>query len=105
MEALNYTDVSQMPGKVLSILSPGVDAYILAATGFDWGTITATYAAIDPLAVLTASLLLQRWYEDDAQIGQANDLGVLSMITQLHAKAIQAECQYNQVSGGCQHDW
>lgn len=91
MEALNYTDQAQMPGKVLDILSPGVDAYLLTATGFDWGTLTDTYSAVDPLAVLTASLLLQRWFEDASQIGQANDLGVLSMISQLHAKYLQMQ--------------
>jgi hypothetical protein len=89
MEALNYTDPDQMPGKVLTILSPGVDSYIMTATGFDWGTTTETYTAVDPLAILTASLLLQRWFEDSSQIGQANDLGVLSMISQLHAKYLQ----------------
>lgn len=92
MEALNYTDLSQMPAKVIGLLSPGVDAYIMAATGMDWGTLTPTYTVIDPLARLAAALLLQRWYEDEAQIGQANDLGVLSMLNQLHAKYLQMVC-------------
>ena len=95
MDALNYTDLSQMPNKVIGLLSPGVDAYIMTATGKDWGTLTAAYTAVDPLAKLAASLLLQRWYEDEAQIGQAKDLGVLSMLSQLHAKYL-AEVQATQ---------
>lgn len=89
MEALNYTDPTQMPGKIMDILAPGVSQFIYNATGFDWGTLTDTYTAIDPLAILAACLLLQRWFEDDAQIGQANDLGVISMLNQLHAKYLQ----------------
>lgn len=86
MEALNYTSVDDMPAKVIGILVPAVDAYITNATGKDWGTLTTTYTAVDPLAKLAAAILLGRWFEDVTQIGQANDLGVLSMLGQLEAK-------------------
>ena len=89
MQALNFTEIDQMPDKVLTIFLPAVDAYIINATGKDWGTLTDTYTTIDPLSKLTAGILLARWFEDASQVGQVNDLGVLSMIGQLQAKSLK----------------
>lgn len=87
-DALDYTTINEMPPKVTSILLPGIDDYLKSATGKDWGKLTSAYTAVDPTAITVASILLVRWFNDPGQIGQVNDVGVLSMITQLEAKAL-----------------
>jgi len=74
----------------LNILLPFVDDYIKTATGFDWGTITTTYTIIDPAAKMLASALATRWFYDPGQMGNVsdNDIGVKSIVGQLHAKAL-----------------
>jgi len=89
MQALNYSDVAQMPEKVTGILVPGVDSYIEKATGRDWGTLTADYTAIDPVAKVVAAALLSQWFIDPATIGTANGLGIISMLGQLEATVLQ----------------
>jgi hypothetical protein len=88
VDALDYTSVAELPGKVTSILLPAIDEFIKSATGKDWGTLTATYTEIDPTAKILAGVLLVRWFDDPGQINQANDSGVLSMVGQLEAKAL-----------------
>ncbi|MFW6029143.1 MAG: hypothetical protein ACOCRO_02695 [Halanaerobiales bacterium] len=89
MEALDYTVIDDVPGKVNNIIYPGVEAHIKEATGKDWGETTEIYNVIDPLAKMVASILLVRWFEDPGQIGKINDVAVLSMINQLEAKVLQ----------------
>ena len=89
MDALNYTEIAQMPDKVVNIFLPAVDNYLTYATGKDWGTLTTTYTTIDALAKLIASVLLCRWFEDPSQLGKVNDDGLMAMITQLKSKYLQ----------------
>jgi hypothetical protein len=88
-QALNYSDVAQMPEKVTGILVPGIDSYIEKATGRDWGTLTTDYIAIDPVAKTVAAALLSQWFIDPATIGTANGLGIVSMLGQLEAAVLQ----------------
>jgi len=88
-QALNYSDVAQMPEKVTGILVPGVDSYIEKATGRDWGTLTTTYTTIDPVAKVVAAALLSQWFTDPATIGTANGLGIIGMLGQLEATVLQ----------------
>lgn len=71
----------------LNILLPFVDDYIKTATGRDWGN----DESIDPTAKMLASSLLARWFDDPGQMGNIsdNDIGVKSLIGQLHAKALE----------------
>jgi len=87
--ALNFTEANQMPEKITKIFLPAVDGYLKTATGKDWGSLTATYTAIDPLAKMVASVILARWYEDPTQLGTVTGDGLLSLIAQLHAKNLQ----------------
>lgn len=75
----------------LNIILPFVDDYIKTATGFNWGTLTTTYTIIDPTAKMLASALVVRWFDDPGQMGNIsdNDIGVKSLIGQLHAKALE----------------
>jgi hypothetical protein len=86
---LDYTSPTEMPPKVSSVLLPAVDDFLKSATGKDWGTVTDTYTAIDPTAKMAAGVLLARWFEDPGMLGKAYDVGVLSLIGQLEAKALQ----------------
>lgn len=71
----------------LDILLPFVDDYIKTATGHDW----AEDSAIDPTAKMLASALVVRWFEDPGQMGNIsdNDIGVKSLVGQLHGKALE----------------
>jgi hypothetical protein len=89
MQALNYTTVDEMPGKVSTILLPAVDNFIENATGKDWGTLTEKYTSIDPVAKIIAGVLLVRWFDDPGLIGQVSDVNILSLLGQLAAKATQ----------------
>jgi hypothetical protein len=85
-QALNFNSADDMPPRVTSIILPAVDEFIANATGKDWGTLTDTYKAINPLAILAASVLLVRWFLEFDPLGTVTDVGVLSMIGQLRAK-------------------
>lgn len=85
MQALNYTALEDMPDKVINLIWPAAEMYLTQATGKDWGTLTTTYTVINPVAKLTAGLLISGWFENPASIGRVTDLGVISMITQLEA--------------------
>lgn len=71
----------------LNILLPFVDDFIKTATGHDF----AADATIDPTAKMLAAALTVRWFEDPGQMGgiSDNDIGVKSLIGQLHAKALE----------------
>ena len=84
--ALNYIDPADMPEKVITIYLPAIDNYLTNATGKDWGILTDTYTAIDPLAVMIASVILVTWFEDPSQVGKISNNGLLAMIGQLHSK-------------------
>lgn len=88
VEILKYDSVDEMPGNVTSIILPAIDGYIRSGTGKDWGILTDAYIEIDPTAKMVASILLVRWHEDPGMIGKANDVGIISLIGQLHAKAL-----------------
>lgn len=88
-EALNYMEIAEMPPKVLSILLPGVDEFLKSSTGKDWGTLTDSYTAIDPVAKMAAGILLVRWFEDSSEVGTASGIGVIGLISQLEAKHLQ----------------
>jgi len=88
-EALNYTEIAEMPPKVLSILLPGVEEFLTSSTGKDWGTLTDSYTAIDPVAKMAAGILLVRWFEDNNEVGTASGIGVIGLIGQLEAKHLQ----------------
>lgn len=68
------------------IILPFVDDFIKTATGHDW----AADALIDPTAKMLASALTSRWFGDPGQMGSIsdNDIGVKSLIGQLHGKAL-----------------
>ncbi|KLU66752.1 hypothetical protein DEAC_c14200 [Desulfosporosinus acididurans] len=70
----------------LNILLPFVEDFIKTATGHDW----ASDLTIDPTAKMLAATLAVRWFDDPAQMGNipGNDIGVKSLIGQLHAKAL-----------------
>lgn len=84
--ALRYDDLEDMPPEVKGLL-PAIDGFIEAATGKDWGADTV----IDPGAKMAAKVLLVRWFEDPGMIGKTHDVGLLSLIGQLHAKALTKE--------------
>ncbi|HEY5582920.1 MAG TPA: hypothetical protein VIK78_00290 [Ruminiclostridium sp.] len=65
----------------INIILPAVDDYLKTATGKDW-----SIAPIDPIAKMTASILLVRWFEDSSMIGKLNDNGIIGLIAQLQAK-------------------
>jgi hypothetical protein len=71
----------------LNIILPAVDDYIKTATGKDWSKDNP----IDPIAKLVACVLLVRWFEDPGMIGKATDAGVIGLIGQLHAKALEVQ--------------
>lgn len=70
----------------LNIVLPFVDDYIKSATGRDW----STDSPIDPTAKMLAASLLVRWFDDPGQMGiiSDNNIGVVSLIGQLHSKAL-----------------
>lgn len=72
-----------------NIILPFVDDFIKTATGYDWASDTT----IDPTAKMLASALAARWFDDPGQMGviKDNDIGVQSLIGQLHGKAVQAQ--------------
>lgn len=69
-----------------NILLPFVDDFIKTATGRDW----SADIPIDPTAKMLASALATRWFNDPGQMGSIsdNDIGVKSLIGQLHGKAL-----------------
>lgn len=69
------------------IILPFVEDFIKTATGRDW----AMDNPIDPTAKMLASALAARWFDDPGQMGNIsdNDIGVKSLVGQLHAKALQ----------------
>ena len=71
----------------LNILLPFVDDFIKTATGHDW----AEDNPIDPTAKMLASALLVRWFDDPGQMSSFsdNDIGVKSLVGQLHGKVLQ----------------
>jgi hypothetical protein len=71
----------------LNIILPFVDDYIKTATGHDWSLDATT----DPTAKMLAAALVARWFDDPGQLGNIsdNDIGVKSLIGQLHAKALE----------------
>ena len=71
----------------LNITLPFVDDFIKTATGRDWGSDNP----IDPTAKMLASALVVRWFDDPGQLGYItdNDIGVRSLIGQLHGKALE----------------
>lgn len=85
---LGYTSIEEVPVERLNIILPFVDDYIKTATGKDWSTNTP----IDSTAKMLASALLIRWFNDPGQMGNIanNDIGVKSLIGQLHSKALEA---------------
>jgi hypothetical protein len=83
-ELLGYDSVESCPAARLNITHSAVDDYIQSATGKDWGKDNPVNAT----AKLVASILLVRWFEDPGMIGKVNDVGLISLIGQLHAKAI-----------------
>jgi hypothetical protein len=84
-DVLGYDSPDEMPGDVVNILLPGIDGFLKNATGKDWGA----EEEIDPDAKMAARVLLRRWFDDPGMVGGAKDVGVLSLIGQLHAKALQ----------------
>jgi len=68
----------------LDIILPAIDEYLETATGKDW----AKDDTKDPLAKMVASVLLVRWFDDPGMIGKVEDKGIISLVSQLHAKAI-----------------
>ena len=82
--ALGYISTDEMPERVNTLLS-AIDKFIETATGKDWGAETT----IDPTARMLASVLLVRWFEDPGMVGKVSDAGVLGLVGQLHAKALQ----------------
>lgn len=87
--ALGYNLEEDMPRRVEFVLLPAIDRFLQGATGKDWGTLTETYTTVDPVAKAAASVLLVRWFDDPGQIGQANDAGILALIGQMEARALQ----------------
>jgi hypothetical protein len=79
---LKIESVSNYPE--LIFLSNAVDEFIKTATGKDWGA----SSPVDPIAKMTASTLLARWFQDPSMMGKINDSVLISLIGQLHAKAI-----------------
>ncbi len=69
----------------LNVILPAVDDFIKNATGKDWAADTV----IDPVSKIAATVLLVRWFEDPGMIGKADDLGIIGLIKQLAAKALQ----------------
>lgn len=88
---LGYDSTSDMPTNVTLIILPAIDDYIKNATGFSFGDITTTYAAINPTAKLTASMLLANWFDNPSMVGSDKEMpfGVTNLLTQLHAVALE----------------
>ena len=88
LEAANAWAVcskEELPDRAIPIVLPAVDDYIKTATGKDWGADNP----VDPTAKMLASVLFVRWLEDPGMVGRASDAGVVGLIGQLHAKALQ----------------
>ena len=68
----------------LNIILPAIDDYIKTGTGKDW----SQDLEIDPTAKIIANVLLVRWFEDPGMIGKVSDEGIISLVSQLHAKAL-----------------
>jgi hypothetical protein len=83
---LGYSSVDDAPIEKINILLPAVDEFIRTGTGKDW----AVDNPIDPTAKLLASALFTSWFDDPGMIGKANGVGPLTLIGQLHAKALEA---------------
>ena len=74
----------------LDIVLPAIDEYIKTATGFDWGTTTTEYTAVDPVAKMAASILLSQWYFNPLEMGKEN-YAVIGFLGQLQAKILPPE--------------
>lgn len=68
----------------LNIILPAIDEYLKNATGKDW----SKDSVINPIAKMVASILSVRWFDDPGMIGKVSDEGIISLISQLHAKAL-----------------
>lgn len=86
-DILGYENIEDCPIGKVNIILPAVDDYIKSATGKDWATDTK----IDATAKFVASVLFVRWFEDPGMIGKVNDLSIIGLITQLHAKALSGD--------------
>lgn len=84
-ELLDYESEEDLPGKVVSIFLPAIDASIEVATGKDW----SEDEEIDPLAKFVAGVLLVRWFEDPSLVGEtpAKISGLVMHVGQLKARA------------------
>ena len=84
-DVLGYDNPEEMPGDVEKILLPGIAGFLKNATGKDWGA----EEEIDPDAKMAARVLLRRWFDNPGMVGETTDIGLMSLIGQLHAKALQ----------------
>ena len=81
-EALDYDSPEQVPSKAFSYV-PAIEEYLTVATGKRWGD----EEPVDPLAQVTAQVILVRWFEDPGQVGKVSDQSLITMIGMLKAKA------------------
>jgi len=84
-EVLGYDKPEEMPGDATKILLPGIAGFLKNATGKDW----AADEEIDQDAKMAARVLLRRWFDNPGMVGETKDIGLMSLIGQLHAKALQ----------------
>jgi len=84
-DILRIVDPADYPQ--LNIILPFVDDFIKTATGRDW----SDDDPVDPTAKMLAGALTARWFDDPGQMGNIadNDIGVKSLVVQLHAKALE----------------
>lgn len=69
----------------LNIILPAIDEFLKSATGKDWSKDTE----IDSTAKIVAIVLAVRWFDDPGMIGKVSDEGIISLISQLSAKALR----------------
>jgi hypothetical protein len=83
-DALGYSAPDELPGRVTSIILPGISDYLKTATGKDWSD------SADPTAKLVAAILLVRWNDDPGLMGKVDnsDKGLIGLIAQLQAKVL-----------------
>lgn len=83
-ELLDYESEEDLPGKIISVFLPAINASIEVATGKDW----SRDDDVDPLAKFVAGALLVRWFEDPSLVGEtpAKISGLVLFISQLKAK-------------------
>lgn len=88
-DVLGYDTSQEMPSRVTTVLLPAVDRFIERATGKDW----TTDSPVDPVAKMAASVLLSRWFDNPSLVGRNDDAGVVSLIAQLGATALEGESE------------